>query len=96
MNQEDILKMAREADCGHESMTLDWIAPNGLERFAALVAAKAAQDEREECAMVCEQQKGRAINAQSGPQDALSNVMLRQVAWSGFDIAARAIRARGQ
>lgn len=54
MNQEDILKMAREADCGHESMTLDWIAPDGLERFAALVAAKAAQDERDQCAMLCE------------------------------------------
>ena len=40
---DDILRMAREAECGHESMTLNWIPPDGLERFAALVRA----DERE-------------------------------------------------
>lgn len=64
MNQEDILKMAREADCGHESMTLDWIAPNGLERFAALVAAKAAQDERQKYQADIERWKGEAAKAE--------------------------------
>lgn len=47
---DDILRMAREAECGHESMTLKWIPPYGLERFAALVRA----DEREKCAQMCE------------------------------------------
>lgn len=54
MNQEDILKMAREAGftvASHSAGPVvavdsgNWWAY--IERFAALVAAKAAQDERE-------------------------------------------------
>jgi hypothetical protein len=51
MTQEDIIRMAREAD-------IDWHRhwnddeSNRLERFAALVAAA----EREECAKVCEEE----------------------------------------
>lgn len=49
MNQEDILKMAREAEPRAETASGDALIMSygALERFAALVAAKAAQDERE-------------------------------------------------
>lgn len=51
MNQDDIIRMAREAGAMFDHMT--WVerdlAPV-FERFAALVAAH----EREECAKVCE------------------------------------------
>lgn len=50
MTSEEILRLAREADCGHESMLLVWIPPVGLLRFAELVAAA----EREACAKVCD------------------------------------------
>lgn len=93
MTKDEILSMARESDLT-DGIELDHEI-EAVMRFAVLVAAKAAQDEREACAQVCDQGCERAINAQSGPKDALSNVMLRQVAWSGFDVAARAIRSRG-
>lgn len=65
MNQEDILKMAREAGVTFKPMTIEGVEyeyryvecndniggdeAGCIERFAALVAAKAAQDEREAC-----------------------------------------------
>ncbi|WP_152643470.1 hypothetical protein [Paracidovorax citrulli] len=62
-----------------------------LERFAELVAAK----EREACAQMCDHLSRRTKEAQSGPADALANVMLRQVATLGHAECAAAIRARG-
>lgn len=53
MNQEDILKMA--SDSGFGSYAYE--AASMFERFAALVAAKAAQDEREACASVAEAER---------------------------------------
>ena len=65
MTRDEIIGMAREAGfqtweskspCSEGKV---FVQPIGcfcneeLERFAALVAAKAAQDEREACAMVC-------------------------------------------
>lgn len=55
MDRDDVIRMAREADCGHEAMTLEWIAPDGLERFAQLVAAQAAAEEREACARMADE-----------------------------------------
>lgn len=51
MNREDIIRMAREAECS-ETFGADVFAftVEELERFAALVAAA----EREACAKVCE------------------------------------------
>lgn len=42
MNKEEFMQMARDSDCGHESMTLDWIPPDGLERFASAILERAA------------------------------------------------------
>ncbi len=60
MKQEDIIRMAREADPKanlSEPYCLDHETGAWLERFAALVAAA----EREECAKVCEE-LGMATN----------------------------------
>lgn len=95
MNQEDILKMAREAGITFKPMVVDGVEyeyrfaecnddiggdeAGCIERFAALVAAKAAQDEREACALVCESHPW--IDGQTLP--------------SNHEMA-RAIRARSQ
>ena len=55
MNQEDIIRMARESDMDIDNDGSEWgsiitAEPADLERFAALVAAA----EREACAKVCE------------------------------------------
>ena len=65
MDREQVIRMARDADCGHESIDLRWIAPKNLERFAALIEAAATEKaneladqrvvaKREACAKVCE------------------------------------------
>ena len=50
MNREDVISMAREARMPYFYGTWEIVNVDGLERFAALVAAY----EREECAKVCE------------------------------------------
>ncbi len=50
MNNEDIIRMAREAWGEHHEIF--WFDDDGIERFAALVAAA----EREACAKVCDDQ----------------------------------------
>ena len=55
MTREDIIRMAREADIEWDLIDDDegqiwYISANGLQRFAALVAAA----EREACAKVCD------------------------------------------
>lgn len=80
----------------HEAGILEYGYPVGdrvareLETFAALVAAA----EREACAKVCDTFKSKALGAQSGPDNELSNVILRQVAHLGHAECAAAIRAR--
>lgn len=49
MTKEEILSMAREAGFGNYA----YEASSMFERFADLIAAKAAQDEREACEMLC-------------------------------------------
>jgi len=51
MTKEEILELARKANCGHESMDLQWIYPDNLEAFAKLIAEK----EREACAKICDE-----------------------------------------
>lgn len=63
-----------------------------IQRLIELAVAK----EREACASLCDRFAARITEAQQGPSDALSNMMLRQVAVLGFGEAAAAIRARGQ
>ena len=43
MDREQVIRMARDADCGHESIDLRWISPENLERFAALIEAAATE-----------------------------------------------------
>ena len=56
MNKEDIIRMAREAGLGDTGVREGFIffqpGTDGLERFAALVAAH----EREACASICFQE----------------------------------------
>ena len=40
MTKEEIIELAREANCGHETMDLRWICPDNLEVFAKLIAEK--------------------------------------------------------
>ena len=74
MDREQVIRMARDADCGHESIDLRWISPENLERFAALIEAAATEKaneladqrvvaEREACAKACEEQKRGAGDA---------------------------------
>lgn len=95
MTQDEINAMAKEAGAPDWWSGVDDANVPGrkwLARFAALVEAK----EREACADLCGRFAARTTEAQQGPSDALSNVMLRQVAVLGFGEAAHAIRARGQ
>ena len=43
MDREQVIRMARDADCGHESIDLRWISPENLERFAAIIEAAATE-----------------------------------------------------
>lgn len=59
MNHEDIIQLAREAECTHVNLSGDrFIASQRLGRFAELVAAhvraEATAAEREACAKVAE------------------------------------------
>lgn len=54
MTRDEIIRMAREADCMHVNLYGDQaMAIERLTRFAALVAAA----EREACAKLCDQRK---------------------------------------
>lgn len=59
MTKDQIIAMAMEADQGHAGMEClqfggGFASVSTLERFASLVAAQAAAEEREQCAKVCE------------------------------------------
>ena len=86
MTRDEIIRMAREADAAHDEV----VVTPFLERFASLVA----EAEREACAKVCDTFKSKTLGAQAGPDDELSNVILRQVAYLGHAECAAAIRAR--
>ena len=94
MNQDEIIAMAREAGfrTGHIDLTVGdpvpFIAPASgtsciveVQRFAALVAEKAAAKEREACALVC---------------DAKAHEVRLWCNESNVIACAAAIRARGQ
>ena len=83
MDREDIIRMAREAECS-ETFGADVFAftVEELERFATLVAAA----EREACARVCDEK----VNAEY----ATGKVDHHEMAWT--QACAIAIRARGQ
>ena len=94
MTRDEIIRMAREADIidfrdadddPHTAQMVEFLA-----RFATLVAA----DEREACAKVCDTFKSKTLGAQSGPDNELANLILRQVAHLGHAECASAIRAR--
>lgn len=52
-NRDDVIRMAREAGIS-EQISLSDSRLLALERFAKLVAAQAAAEEREACAKVCD------------------------------------------
>ncbi|MBT9513287.1 MAG: hypothetical protein IV104_13150 [Acidovorax sp.] len=67
-----------------------------LHRAYATGLRDGATKEREACADLCDQFAAITAEAQQGPADSLSNVMLRQVSTLGHGGCARVIRARGQ
>ena len=89
---EDLIAMARKAGAWPELSTTPKKDVEFLQRFAALIEARAVARTREECAKVCDKYARKTIDAQSGRPDDLSNIMLRQVAHLGFEQAAAAIR----
>lgn len=94
MNQDDIIRIAREAGLGkvlcHNSIDGDRICVEGadwhdeIERFAALAYAAGVAAEREACAKVCDD-KHHAWRWDDKPDSA-----------SGPRDCAAAIRARGE
>jgi len=80
MTRDDIIRLAREADAWELPHLIDH---DGLERFAALVAAA----EREACAKVCDELENQRINSTS-----LSGMVFG----SSVEDCAAAIRARSE
>lgn len=72
MTQDDIIRMAREANLGLVQGHIGMVA--ALERFAALVAAA----EREECAKVCDEQHDRARTSTGAARAAACAAAIRQ------------------
>jgi hypothetical protein len=55
MTRDDIIRMAREAGATVSSFHGRFVMyPDDIERFAAIVAAAAKAEEREECAKLCD------------------------------------------
>ena len=87
MTQDEILEMVREAggsDVGGHGWTT-WVGTQStefLERFAKLVADKAAAKEREACAKLCEEME--------------SSAALAPIEKYRTNFIAAAIRARGE
>jgi len=87
MDREDIIRMAKEARMPYFYGTWEIVNVDGLERFAALVAAH----EREECVKVCLEQI-EAYTSSQYTTDALGGYRER----FGAAGCAAAIRARGE
>jgi hypothetical protein len=92
MNQDDIIRMAREA-CDTDKvdawMNGFWtLTQEELERFANFVYAAGATAEREACAKVCDAEVWRETQNQNTAE--VDGVRL------GARFCAAAIRARGQ
>ena len=84
MNRDEIITMARQA--GLEQ----WVGPaymDYVERFAELVAAKAAAAEREQCAQACDQRAALYMPVNRDAVGKASQIEAR--------LCADAIRARG-
>ncbi len=67
MTRDDIIRMAREVCgqdmvCWQDGTEMEW---GELERFAALVAAAAKTEEREECAKVSDYYADNSITAKN-------------------------------
>lgn len=86
IDKDLVLKMARQAGCGHEAIDLHWVYPENLEAFASLVAQHAQAEEREACAKVCEDFR----------DDWFKGLGRYEFMGEGADYCADAIRARGQ
>jgi len=101
---DEIIKMAKEAaqsdgsadHAGREVVLYAAKTPKFLERFAALVSARAAKDERESCAKVCEE-KGKSYIERASQPRVIKDIddWTAEIAAMACDFAATAIRARG-
>lgn len=93
MNTKEIVQMATEA-----GLNSYHIAPEEVlavwERFAALVAAKAAADEREACALVCDAERADFGGVAEGPMTTDAGARVYQAMAAGAANCAAAIRAR--
>ena len=111
MTQDEIISIAEEAGYDHPDAIglcaiYDFFS---LEKFAALVAAKAAEEEREACAQVCEMHidkheaekaKKRVESAQkccdeASELQALRHELVVSTFNAGIKTCAKSIRARG-
>lgn len=91
---EDLIAMAKLAgyDLEKDQTCREVSTAEIFSTFYRLVDAQAVARTREECAKVCDKYARKTVEAQSGSPDALTNIMLRQVAHLGFEQAAGAIR----
>ena len=104
MSDDEIISMAKEAaqsdgsadHAGREVVLYAAKTPRFLERFAALVSARAAKDERESCAKVCEE-KGKSYIERASQPRVIKDIddWTAEIAAMACDFAATAIRARG-
>ena len=109
MNHDEINAMAREAGfrTGHIDLIIGdpvpFIAPASgtsciveVQRFAALVAEKAAAKEREACAQVCDAERQDFGGVAAGPMTTDAGKRVHEAMAAGAATCAAAIRARGQ
>ena len=89
VSKERLIEFARQVKMPYDFVTGEPLYLEKLEAFASLVRA----DEREACALLCDEAAEKAFALQSGPEDDLANVFLRHHAVAHQSEAA-AIRAR--
>ena len=95
IHADEIIKMSAQA--GFTEVFLSWPSvPDKLTAFAALVSARAAKDEREACAKVCEE-KGKSYIERASQPRVIKDIddWTAEIAAMACDFAATAIRARG-
>ena len=97
---DEIIKMAMKArkdeDVNYDEFVFI-MTERDLTRFVSLVSARAAKDEREACAKVCEE-KGKSYIERASQPRVIKDIddWTAEIAAMACDFAATAIRARGE
>jgi hypothetical protein len=92
MNQEDIIRMAQEANIKQAIETPHLLMVHELERFAALVAAA----ERERICKAIKEEDDYCVTEGDYMLDSNDCIAVAKSEWVRPDYSAGAIRARGQ